>query len=144
MRCGLNYIFDACALISLIKNEAAFDQVNGLLARAAAGEISIFMSIINLVEVYYGFLRDMGEQAADEIMSDAADLPITVIDTISGAVYREAARFKADYPMSLADAFLCACAKALHAVIVTKDDEIKAAERVEAGAPALTVFWLAK
>jgi PIN domain nuclease of toxin-antitoxin system len=64
MRCGLNYIFDACALISLIKNEAAFDQVNGLLARAAAGEISIFMSIVNLVEVYYGFLRDMGGQAA--------------------------------------------------------------------------------
>jgi PIN domain nuclease of toxin-antitoxin system len=65
MRCGLNYIFDACALISLIKNEAAFDQVNGLLASAAAGEISIFMSIVNLVEVYYyGFLRDMGGQAA--------------------------------------------------------------------------------
>ncbi|MDR1147738.1 MAG: PIN domain-containing protein [Spirochaetaceae bacterium] len=140
----MNYIFDACALISLIKNEAAFDQVNDLLARAAAGEISIFMSIVNLLEVYYGFLRDMGEQAADEIMSDAADLPITVIDTISGAVYREAARFKTAYSMSLADAFLCACAKDLSAVIVTKDDEIKDAEQAAAGASALTVFWLAK
>jgi predicted nucleic acid-binding protein len=136
----LNYIFDACALIALIKNEAAFDQVNGLLARATAGEITIYMSIVNLVEVYYGFLQERGEQAADAIMSDAANLPITVINTISGAVYREAARFKAAHPMSLADAFLCASAKNLSAVIVTKDGEIKAAER----ASALAVFWLAK
>jgi predicted nucleic acid-binding protein len=136
----LNYIFDACALIALIKNEAASDQVNGLLARAAAWEITVSMSIVNLVEVYYGFLRDRGEQAADAIMSDAANLPITVIDTISGAVYREAARFKAASSMSLADAFLCACAKDLSAVIVTKDDEIKAAEQ----SGAITVFWLAK
>jgi predicted nucleic acid-binding protein len=136
----LNYIFDACALISLLKKEAAFDQVAGLLARAAAGEISISMNIVNLVEVYYGFLRDRGEQVADAIMSRIAHFPIAVIDTISGAVCREAARFKAAYPMSLADAFLCACAKDLSAVIVTKDDEIKAAEQ----AGVLTVFWLAK
>jgi predicted nucleic acid-binding protein len=140
----LNYIFDACALIALIKNEAASDQVSGLLARADAGEIAIYMSIVNLAEVYYGFLRERGEQTADAIMSDAASLPITVIDTINGAVYREAARFKAAYPMFLADAFLCACAKDLSAVIVTKDDEITAVERVNAGASALTVFWLAK
>jgi predicted nucleic acid-binding protein len=136
----LNYIFDACALIALIKNEAASDHVNGLLARAGAGEIAIYMSIVNLAEVYYGFLRERGEQVADAIMNDAADLPITVIDTINGAVYREAARFKAAYPMSLADAFLCASAKDLSAVIVTKDGEIKAAEH----ASALAVFWLPK
>jgi predicted nucleic acid-binding protein len=140
----LNYIFDACALIALIKNEAAFDQVSGLLARAGAGEITVYMSIVNLVEVYYGFLQERDEQAADAIMSDAADLPITVIDTISGAVYREAARFKAAYSVSLADAFLCASAKDLSAVIVTKDDEIKAVEQTDAGANALAVFWLAK
>ncbi|MDR1148237.1 MAG: type II toxin-antitoxin system VapC family toxin [Spirochaetaceae bacterium] len=136
----MNYLFDACALISLLKREAAFDQVSSLLARAAAGEISIFMSIVNLVEVYYGFIRDAGEQAADRIMSYVAGFPITVIDTVNGTVYREAARFKAVHSMSLADAFLCACAKDLSAIIVTKDEEIKAAERAD----ALAVFWLAK
>jgi predicted nucleic acid-binding protein len=146
----LNYNFDACALIALIKNEAASGQVSGLLARAGAGEITVYMSIVNLTEVYYGFLRERGEQAADAIMSDAAYLPIIVIDTINGAVCREAARFKAAYSMSLADAFLCASAKDLSAVIVTKDDEIKAAERAgtnagtNAGANALQVFWLPK
>jgi predicted nucleic acid-binding protein len=142
----LNYIFDACALISLLKKEAAFDQVTGLLAYAKAGKISIYMSIVNLVEVYYGFLRDMGVEAADALMSRVAGFPITVIDTISSTVYREAARFKAAYAMSLADAFLCASAKDLSAVIVTKDHEIKAAEQAGeyAGASALSVFWLAK
>jgi predicted nucleic acid-binding protein len=136
----LNYILDACALISLLKRESSFDQVSGLLALATAGEITIYMNIVNLVEVYYGFIRDVGEQEADRIMLSVSSFPITVIDTISGKAYREAARFKAAYSMSLADAFLCASAKSLSAAIVTKDDEIKAAERAD----ALPVFWLAK
>jgi predicted nucleic acid-binding protein len=137
---GLNYIFDACALISLLKKEAAFDQVKNLLIRAADGEITIYMSIINLAEVYYGFIRDAGEQEANKIMQPVSGFPITIINTISDTVYREAARFKAAYSMSLADVFLCASAKSLSAAIVTKDDEIKAAEQPE----TLSVFWIKK
>jgi predicted nucleic acid-binding protein len=136
----LNYIFDACALISLLKREAAFDQVTHLLIRAADREITIYMSIVNLVEVYYGFMQDVGEQGADRIMQSVSDFPIIMINTISDAVYREAARFKAAYSMSLADVFLCASAKNLSATIVTKDDEIKVAEQPE----ALSVFWIKK
>jgi predicted nucleic acid-binding protein len=136
----LNYIFDACALISLLKREAAFDQVTQLLIRAADKEITIYMSIVNLVEVYYGFIQDVGEQEADRIMQSVSVFPITMINTISDAVYRDAARFKAAYSMSLADAFLCAFARNLSAVIVTKDDEIRAAEQPE----ALSVFWIKK
>jgi PIN domain nuclease of toxin-antitoxin system len=62
----LNYVFDACALISLLKKEAAFDQVAALLARAVAGEITISMSIVNLVEVYYGFIQKYGTREAAE------------------------------------------------------------------------------
>jgi predicted nucleic acid-binding protein len=142
----LTYILDACALIAFLAEERGkgYEEVKALFNRAEAGEISISMSIVNLVEVYYGFLQERGEQAADAIMSDAADLPITVINTINGAVYREAVRFKAACPMSLADAFLCASAKDLSAVIVTKDSEIKAAEQADTGASALAVFWLPK
>jgi predicted nucleic acid-binding protein len=141
----LTYLLDACALIAFLAEERGrgYEEVKELFNLAAAGEISITMGIINLVEVYYGFIRKYGTtDAADRIMSRVADLPLTVVSTISGTVYREAARFKATFSMSLADAFLCAQAKDLSAVIVTKDDEIKAAE--QAGASALAVFWLTK
>jgi predicted nucleic acid-binding protein len=71
-------------------------------------------------------------------MRNATELPIMVINTITDAVCRETARFKARYPMSLADAFLCAAAKSLSAVIVTKDREIEAAEKPE----NLSVLWI--
>jgi predicted nucleic acid-binding protein len=134
----VTFILDACALIAYINNEPEGPQVKALIERAGAGEIAICMSIVNLVEVYYHCIRKDGEETADTIMRNAAELPITVIDTVTDAVCRETARFKAHYPMSLADAFLCAAAKNLSAVIVTKDREIEAAEKPE----KLSVLWV--
>ena len=45
---------------------------------------------------------------------------------------------KARYPMSLADAFLCATAKCFSATIVTKDKEIKPVEESE----SLPILWI--
>jgi predicted nucleic acid-binding protein len=66
------------------------------------------------------------------------DLPIDVINTVSNTVYRETARFKTGYSMSLADAFLCATAKSLSAAIVTRDGEIRPVEQQE----KLSVLWI--
>jgi predicted nucleic acid-binding protein len=90
------------------------------------------MSIVNMIEVYYGMIQKTGNTAeADRIMREAAGLPIRVIDTITGAVYRETSRLKAAYSISLADAFACATALSLSAVLVTKDGEIKDVEQHE-------------
>jgi predicted nucleic acid-binding protein len=112
----LIYLLDACALLAYIKKEPEGGfAVKELLNRANAGEIVMYMSIINLAEVYYGLIRDEGAEIAGEIMKDVEDLPIHVIETVTRAVYREAARFKAAYSMSLADVFLCATAQSLPA-----------------------------
>jgi predicted nucleic acid-binding protein len=132
------FILDACALIAYINKEPEGPQVKALMERAGAGEIAIYMSVVNLAEVYYHCIKKDGEETADTIMHNAAELPIMVIDTIADAVCRETAYFKAHYPMSLADAFLCAAAKSLSAVIVTKDREIEVAEKPE----NLSVLWI--
>jgi predicted nucleic acid-binding protein len=136
----LIYLLDACALLAWINEEKGqgYEEVDALLERARTGEIAIYMSIINLTEVYYGLIRDDGAKIADEIMKDVDDLPIHIIETVTRAVYREAARFKAVYSMSLADVFLCATAQNFSAAIVTKDKEIEAAERPE----GLSVLWI--
>jgi predicted nucleic acid-binding protein len=132
------YVLDACALIAMINGEAGFETVRDTFARAAAGECSVRMSIVNLVEVYYHFIRDIGSRAAEETMREVSALPLTVIDTISEAVYRETARFKSGYSMSLADAFACATALSLRATLVTKDSEVQAVEQNE----ILSVLWI--
>jgi predicted nucleic acid-binding protein len=134
----MTYVLDACALIAMINREAGFETVRDTFIQAAAEECGVHMSIVNLVEVYYHFIRDIGVQAAEETMRVVNVLPLTIIDTISDAVYRETARFKSRYSMSLADAFACATAKSLSAILVTKDGEVQAVERNE----ALPILWI--
>jgi predicted nucleic acid-binding protein len=136
----LKYLLDACALLAYIKKEPEGGFiVKELLGRASTGEIALSMSIINLTEVYYGLIRDDGIEMADKIMEDVEYLPLHIIETVTRAVYHEAARFKSAYAMSLADVFLCATAQSLPAIIVTKDKEIEAAEQPE----GLSVLWIA-
>jgi predicted nucleic acid-binding protein len=139
----VNYILDACALIAFLSRERGkgYEAVRTLFNRVVTEDITICISIVNLVEVYYEFIRKCGTvEAADEIMRDVDDLPIDVIDTVSKAVYRDTARFKTSYSISLADAFFCATAMSLDATLVTKDHEIEEVEQNE----KLSVFWIDK
>jgi predicted nucleic acid-binding protein len=136
----MSYVLDACALMAFLSQETGkgFEPVKELFERALDENFPIYMSIVNLTEVYYLFMQKHGRTAADTIMENASGLPITVIDTISEAVYRQTAHFKSRYAMSLADAFACATAQTLGAVLVTKDSEMKEAEAKE----ALPILWI--
>lgn len=134
------YLLDACALLAFIKEEKGegFETVDDLITRATDGEIILYISAVNLVEVYYDLIRTDGQEIADTIMQGIEFLPIIVIETISAAIRRNAARMKVRYSMSLADTFLCAVAKSINAVIVTKDSEIMEAKEAE----LLAVIWI--
>ena len=131
-------MLDACALIAFLDKEPEGLKVKALIEQSNAGGSVIRMSVVNWIEVFYHFIRNEGQEVADEIMREAAELPINVIDTISPLVRRAAARFKARYSMSLADCFLCATAMSFSATIVTKDRELRAAEQ----SGALSVLWI--
>jgi PIN domain nuclease of toxin-antitoxin system len=56
-----NYVLDACALlVAVLKGENGAEDVDSLFQQAAQGEAALCMSIINLLEVYYGFIGDIG------------------------------------------------------------------------------------
>lgn len=133
------YLFDACALIAFLNKESEGLLVKKLLEQAHEGKASIFMSIVNLCEVYYGYIQKYGSvEKADEIMQETAGLPVRLVDTINYDAYREAARIKGLYSIALGDAFLCGTAKSLGATIVTKDSEIRKPEVPE----TLSVLWI--
>jgi predicted nucleic acid-binding protein len=133
----MTYILDACALIALLDDEEGKDKVDELFIRAKAGEIILCMSIINMLEVYYGFIRNDGLERADEILAPIDQTPLQIIDIVSEPVYKEAARLKGTYNISLADAIGLATAINRGGVFVTADGELVESEAKE-HAP---LFW---
>jgi PIN domain nuclease of toxin-antitoxin system len=116
------YVLDACAMVALLNGEKGAENVNDLFQQAVKGEIKLFMSIINLLEVYYGFIGDIGIAKTQEIMNTANETPLGVISTLSEKVYHEAARIKgAHRKLSLADSVGIATAAELDGIFVTSD-----------------------
>jgi hypothetical protein len=109
------------------------------------------MSIVNLIEVHYGFVDDLGKERAAVILSKIYHLPLQIIDTVNSHVFSEAVRLKSTYkgkgsisksPLSLADAIgrgprSDATAIDRPGVFVTADGGFLEPEAVE-NAP---VFW---
>jgi PIN domain nuclease of toxin-antitoxin system len=83
----LIYIFDACALIALFKKEKGADKIRALFDEALAGQSSIYMNIVNLIEVHYGFYRTLGKEKSGLILEQVYKMPIQFIDTIDDVIF---------------------------------------------------------
>jgi predicted nucleic acid-binding protein len=137
----MTYVLDACALIALLNNEEGKDTVDGLFTQAKTGKITLCMNIINMLEVYYGFISADGLEQANEILAPIDETPLQIIDSISQSIYREAARLKSTYsrtdsaitksPLSLADAIGLATAISFSGIFVTSDGGFLAPEAAE-------------
>jgi predicted nucleic acid-binding protein len=119
----MRYVFDACALIALFKKEEGFETVKALIDSADAGKDSTCVSIVNLLEIYYGFAGDKGFDYASMVIETIRDSSVGIIDLISPAVFNEAGRFKVTYKIPLADCFAAATAFVYSAALVTSDHQ---------------------
>jgi len=99
----MHYILDACALLAFLNDEEGAEKIEDLLNKSGTGDVSVSMSIINLLEVYYGELRDKGTEIAQIVLDMVQHYSINIINTVSEQVFNEAARLKAAYKISLAD-----------------------------------------
>jgi predicted nucleic acid-binding protein len=113
----VNFALDAWAVLELLEgNESSASRVNDVLERQPV------MSWINLGEVFYVVKRDQGEDEALETVRDLR--PKLRLELPSEDRVLDAARIKADYPMSYADAFAAATAAAHDAILLTGDPEL--------------------
>lgn len=126
-----NYLLDACALLAYFNEEKGADVVNGLIEQARHREITLSINAANLVEVYYDRIRINGSKLADKIINEIYDtFPVTIIETNTSAIVREAAYYKSTGKMSFADSILVATAKCTGATVVTCDHvELKPVEQ---------------
>ncbi len=111
------YIFDACGLITFLRNELGAEKVIQLFSD---DNNTFFMHAINLGEVYYDTSR-INRQKADELFSTIEKLGIQIIWIIDKSLITNAGRYKINYKMSYADTFVLASAKELGSKIITTD-----------------------
>ncbi|MDR0871521.1 MAG: PIN domain-containing protein [Planctomycetaceae bacterium] len=116
-----HYVLDACAVVALFKDEKGADIVDDVLASVMNGKNTVSMNIVNLLEVYYGFLKDDGKDVAEKHLANIKVSVISITDKITPAVFYEAARLKTLYKMSLADAFVLAETSVSGGIILTCD-----------------------
>jgi predicted nucleic acid-binding protein len=119
-----NYLFDAFPLLCWLQEEPGYELVDDLLTEAETGKSSISMHIINLGEVFYRLCRVSSMKRGEEILEKIRLLPIRIL-SISDEEVMAAAKIKAQYPISYADAFAVAKALQSGAIVVTGDPEYK-------------------
>lgn len=120
------FLLDSWSVLAYLKKESPADQrVRALLEEAQAGETQLFLSVINLGEIYYIIGRARGEETAEHILGEIRQLPIEILPADEETVI-VAARWKMQFPMAYADAFAAASAERVSAALVTGDPELLA------------------
>jgi uncharacterized protein len=129
MTSQVKIVLDAWALLALIfKEEPAAKIVRGLLLNSSS-KSPIYISWINLGEVYYTIAQKKGLNAANEILKDIEKLTIR-FQVPSKSDVLSAAKIKSEHKLSYADAFAVSLAQKIDGVIYTGDPEIVLLEGV--------------
>lgn len=123
-----NYLFDSFAILCWLREEEGHEVVDRFLSDAQSGEVNLFISIINLGEVYYRIAKITDLETAGSILEKIKFLPVDVISA-SDHLVMKAAEMKARYPIAYADAFALATAMEHRAAIITGDPEFKMVEQ---------------
>ena len=118
------YVLDSWAVIAYLEDEPSAEQVEELIATAHEEQIPIYMSVVNVGEVWYTLAREVSEEEANAGVKILSDLRIQ-FENVDWELTQEAARFKSQNKMSYADAFAAALAKIKKADLVTGDNEFK-------------------
>lgn len=129
------YVLDSYALLAYFNSEAGGDGVKQLLDSALDGKFTLYLSLINLGEIYYLIHRRRGIEKAQETLETLRSLPVILCESSEARVLA-AAEIKAEYPISYADAFAAALSQEMGAILVTGDPEFKKLE------PILAISWV--
>ena len=122
-----NTVFDSSAVLALLFDEPAAEQVEKILAQAADQSREVFISAVNWAEVLYRVQQIQGEAGIKAAKQFEHETTLSVKEAdqeLTGL----AAQLKASYRLSLGDAFCAALAKQMKAILATGDLEFKPLE----------------
>jgi len=130
MRSKKKIVLDAWAILALIyKEEPAATTVKEIFNQTGSIKTSITISWINIGEIYYLIARRKSIPAANEVIAEIQQLPIS-LHLPSKSDILEAAAVKSKHKLSYADAFAVALSQKINGIIYTGDPEIVALDGV--------------
>ncbi len=121
------YLLDTSALLTLRDDEDGADMVADLLYQAQENRAICFACFMTLMEVLYRVWKDENELAGRIAYEKCQSLPIQWVHE-SKDLLEISASLKAQYPLSLADAWIAASAIQENATLVHKDPEFSSLE----------------
>lgn len=133
MKNGL--VFDSWAILAYVQAEPAGARVRSLLIEVTEVRRSLWMTNINLGEVWYMLARRNSSAYASQQLAELSQIGIERVD-IDWPTVLQAADYKSRHKISYADAFAAALAKQRHAELVTGDREFHALES------EIKIHWL--
>lgn len=134
------YVLDTFAIIAFLQDEAGATKVEAILKKGKAGKVKLYLHNINLGEIYYQVFRNEGEHQANAVLTKVKRYPVEFIEDFSEELMLTAARLKATYPISYADAIASATAIQKSGSVITGDPDFKLLEQ----AGKVKVFWIRK
>ncbi len=119
------FLLDTSAIFAFTDNEEGADLVEEFLDKSKKEQISLHISAMTAMEVYYVSAEERGEEEANHLLLLVRALPITELP-LQDALVLPAARFKARHKISVADAWIAATAAVHNLTLVHKDPEFEA------------------
>jgi predicted nucleic acid-binding protein len=116
------FVLDTSALLTLRDDEPGAQRVADVLQASSLGKAKVFGCFMSQMEVLYRVWRDETEAAGRLAYRQCLALPIEWLHS-SDTLLAKAAEFKALYSLSLADAWIAACAAEQGATLLHKDPE---------------------
>jgi predicted nucleic acid-binding protein len=118
--------------------EKGAENIRDLFQKTVDNQAYLIMNKLNFLEVYYKIYRAYGKTEAENLLKTMEQMPITINNTLSNEVFKEAGKLKSKYKLSLADSIAIAEAVVNKGSLVTADhNEIGPIEIAE----NLNVTW---
>lgn len=125
-----SFVFDTYVLLTLLYEESNHQSVVDYLTKAASEEIILLFNEVNLGEMYYRVWKDQGKEIAEKALLTTSQLPLQYV-SIDRTFILAAASWKAQYPISYADAFALHTAFMFHCPLITNDREFDKVKGIE-------------
>jgi len=120
-----NFVLDSYAMLAFFRNEEGAEKVSQLLHDATNDKYELYMTCINAGEVFYITYRKENAAKAEIAWKALQQFPIHIVEADMELAFA-AAKLKARYSISYADAFAAAVTIKRKAILITGDKEFDA------------------
>jgi predicted nucleic acid-binding protein len=120
----VNFTLDTSAVLAYFLDEPGSTEVETILMQSEKGEAKVFVSFMTFMELMYRIWKTSGEQQAKKAYLLLRGLPVYEIVQNEDLLVT-AARLKANYPVSVADAWIAGTALFTGSTLLHKDPEME-------------------